>query len=301
VTTKVSELQDKFGIAGIVTVTERARDYPIIQIDNEFAEASMALHGAQLMTFQPKGHKPVLWLSRDAIYTEGVPIRGGIPICWPWFGGNPDGTLPAHGFARRRLWQLDAIEQINNGTTRVVMSDRDDLKSRSLWGHAFRLRLTVLVGRDLSLSLEMTNSGATEYHITAALHSYFSVGDISAVDIAGFDDLEYIDQLKCKRRQVQQGAIHFDGELDRIYQGAVAEEIIQDNSLQRTITLQKTGSRSSVVWNPWARKSESIDDFERGAYRHMLCVETSNAGDDIIHLPPGGTHNLGVVISVRAT
>ena len=168
------------------------------------------------MTFQPKGHKPVLWLSRDAIYAEGVPIRGGIPICWPWFGGYPDGALPAHGFARRRFWQLDAIEQISSGATRVVISDRDDENSRSLWDHAFRLELTVLVGRDLSLSLKMTNSGATAYDISAALHSYFSVGDISRVDIGGFDNVEYIDQLECKQRRVQRGAIHFEGELDRI-------------------------------------------------------------------------------------
>ena len=295
----VSELQDKFGIAGIVTVTQRTPDYPTIQIDNQFAEASIALHGAQVMTFQPKGHKPVLWLSRDAIYAEGVPIRGGIPICWPWFGGYPDGTLPAHGFARRRFWQLDAIEQISSGATRVVISDCDDENSRFLWDHAFRLELTVLVGRDLSLSLKMTNSGATAYDISAALHSYFSVGDISRVDISGFDNVEYIDQLECKQRRVQRGAIHFEGELDRIYQDALADEVMHDNSLQRTIRLRKTGSRSSVVWNPWARKSASMDDFEGGAYRHMLCVETSNAGDDIIRLPPGGSHNLGVVISVK--
>jgi glucose-6-phosphate 1-epimerase len=296
-----TELQQEFGIAGKVTVTERVPDYPIIQIANQFAEASIALHGAQVMTFQPKGHDPVLWLSRDAVYAEGVPIRGGIPICWPWFGGHPDGTLPAHGFVRRRFWQLDSIEQVSNGATRVVMSNCDDVHTRSLWSHAFRLQLTVLVGRDLSLTLEMTNSGATTYEITTALHSYFTVGDISMVDIGGFDNVEYIDQLGGNQRQIQNGAIHFEGELDRIYQEAVAEEIVRDTALQREISLRKTGSRSSVVWNPWSRKANSMNDFEPEGYRHMLCVETSNAGDDIVHLEPGGSHSLGVLISVRET
>jgi glucose-6-phosphate 1-epimerase len=296
-----SKLQEIFGIAGKVTVTEEAPDYPIIQIDNQFAKASIALHGAQVITFQPKGHDPVLWLSGDAIYAEGVPIRGGIPICWPWFGEHAGGTLPAHGFVRKRFWQLESIEQISSGATRVIMSSCDDVKSRSLWDHAFKLQLTALVGLDLSLSLEMTNCGVATYEITTALHSYFYVGDISMADVGGFDNVEYIDQLGGDQRQFQNGAIRFDGELDRIYQQTLPEEVIHDKALQREISLRKTGSRSTVVWNPWARKADSMEDFERGGYRHMLCVETSNAGDDIIHLAPGGSHRLGVVISVRET
>ena len=297
----VSRLQEKFAIAGKVMVTEKAPGYPIIEIDNQFAKASIALHGAHVMTFQPKGHDPVLWLSGDAIYAEGVPIRGGIPICWPWFGGHPGGTLPAHGFVRKRFWQLESIDQISSCATRVIMNSCDDVASRSLWDHAFKLQLTVLVGPDLSVSLEMTNSGAAAYELTTALHSYFHVGDISMVDICGFDNVEYIDQLRGEQRQVQHGVIRFDGELDRIYQQTLGEEVIHDTALQRKISLRKTGSRSSVVWNPWARKADSMEDFEREGYRHMVCLETSNAGDDIIHLAPGESHRLGVVISVRET
>lgn len=291
------DLQQKFGIPNIVSVTEKAPGYPVIEIDNGYARASIALHGAHVMEFQPKGEEPILWLSRNAIYSEGKAIRGGIPICWPWFGGHPDGRLPAHGFVRNRFWKLDSSEQLANGFTRLVMSTSDDDKSRALWQHHFRLRLSVVVGDALSLTLEMENPGPSSYTITAALHSYFNVGDVSKVDIAGLEGVEYIDQLRNMQRLVQDGPVRFEGELDRIYYPACAEELLHDRQLHRKIHLRKTGSRSTIVWNPWIRKAESMADFEKGGYRHMVCVETGNAADDIIELAPNGSHVLGVLIS----
>ena len=293
------ELQQKFGITNILRVTEKAPGYPVIEIDNLFARASIALHGAHVMQFQPKGEEAVLWLSRDAVFSEGKAIRGGIPICWPWFGGHPGGGLSAHGFVRNRFWNLESCEQLANGFTRITITTSDDDSSHLLWDHHFRLRLSIEVGRDLSLALKMENPGPTSYMITAALHSYFNVGDVSMVDIVGLEGVEYIDQLSSDRRQIQNGPVSFDGELDRIYYPAGGEELLQDGSLKRKIRLTATGSRSTIVWNPWIKKSDSMADFEKGGYRHMVCVETGNAADDIIELAPKCSHVLGVRISTE--
>jgi D-hexose-6-phosphate mutarotase len=251
------------------------------------------------MAFQPKGEEPVLWLSRDAMYAEGKAIRGGIPLCWPWFGGHPSGKLQAHGFVRNRFWQLESVEQLANGSTRLIMSTSDDAVSRALWDHRFRLSLTVVVGNDLSLALEMQNLGAAACTVTAALHSYFNVADISKVDILGLEGLGYIDQLRNNQRLMQSGPIRFDGEIDRIYCPASADELLHDTLLKRKIRLRKTGSRSTVIWNPWITKANSMGDLEQGGYRHMVCIETSNAADDIVQLAPNMSHELGVVISVE--
>jgi glucose-6-phosphate 1-epimerase len=293
------ELQQNFGIANMVTVSEKAPGYPVIEVDNKYAKASIALHGAHVMAFQPKGEEPVLWLSRDAVYAEGKAIRGGIPICWPWFGGHPDGRLQAHGFVRNRFWQMESVEQLDNGFTRLVMSTGDDDISWALWDYPFRLGLTVVVGNELSIVLEMQNLGSSACTITAALHSYFNVADVSKIDILGLEGIKYIDQLRNDQRLIQNGPISFDGELDRIYCPTSADELLHDTRLKRKICLRKTGSRSTILWNPWIRKADSMGDFEKGGYRHMVCMETGNAADDIIELAPNISHSLGVVISVE--
>ena len=293
------QLQRKFGITNIVSVTQKTPAYPVIEVDNEYARASIALHGAHVMEFQPRGEDPVLWLSRDAVYSEGKAIRGGIPICWPWFGGHPDGELPAHGFVRNRFWQLESSEQLENGFTRLIMSTSDDDTSRSMWDYRFRLRLTVVVGKELSLALEMENLGSSSFAVTAALHSYFSVADVSEVDVLGLEGVQYIDQLLGNQQLVQTGPVRFDGELDRIYYPARADEILRDYQLERDIRLKKTGSRSTIVWNPWITKAGSMADFEQGGYRNMVCVETGNAAGDIVQLVPNEPHVLGLLISVE--
>jgi glucose-6-phosphate 1-epimerase len=293
------QLQREFGITNILSVTQKASGYPVIEIDNEYARASIALHGAHVMEFQRRGEERVLWLSRDAVYSEGKAIRGGIPICWPWFGGHPDGTLPAHGFVRNRFWRLELSEQLDNGSTRVIMSICDDDTSRSMWDYRFRLRLTIVVGNELSLSLEMENLGSSSFMVTAALHSYFNVADVSDVDVLGLEGVEYMDQLLGDKQLVQAGPVRFDGELDRIYYPARADEILRDYQLNRDILIKKTGSCSTIVWNPWVTKAESMADFEHGGHRNMVCVETGNAADDAVQLVPNEPHVLGMVISVE--
>jgi glucose-6-phosphate 1-epimerase len=292
-------LNQRFAIDKTVRIVDVAAAYPLIEISNSHATASLALHGAQLLTYQPHGQAPVLWVSKDAVYAEGKSVRGGVPICWPWFGAHSDAEMPAHGFARNRFWQLRSVQQLVDGATEIVLSLEDDEPSRAFWPTPFELQLRVSVGRTLSLALTMSNRATVPQRITAALHSYFDVGDIAATAVYGLEQIEYLDALQDFQRFTQTGEIRFDAELDRIYEHTSADEWIQDEALGRRIRLQKKNSQSTVVWNPWINKSARMDDFEEGGYRRMVCVETGNVASDVVNLAPGMSHTLGVDIAVE--
>lgn len=296
---KTAELARRFAIDKRVRIREVSPHYPIIEINNAHATASIALHGAQILRYQPRGQAPVLWVSKDAVYAEGKSVRGGVPICWPWFGAHP-AHKASHGFVRNGFWRLRSIAQLADDSTEIVLSLEDDERSRSLWPVSFALELRVLVAQSLSLSLTMTNRSEIPQTITAALHSYFYVGDIASTAVLGLEQIEYLDALQDFQRFTQFNEIRFDAELDRIYEHCSADEWIHDELLGRRIRLQKTNSRSTVVWNPWIKKSASMSDFEAGGYRHMVCVETGNIASDAVDLAPGGSHTLGVDISVEA-
>ncbi|MCF7817999.1 MAG: D-hexose-6-phosphate mutarotase [Kiritimatiellales bacterium] len=295
-----AELQAQFGIDGVVSISDRTPNYPVIEINNAHAKASIALHGGHVMTFQPHGQDPVLWVSDTAYYQEGKSIRGGIPVCWPWFGKHPSNPdLPAHGFVRYHFWELDAVEHDQNNATCVKLSIRDDEETRKKWPHAFELELTVVVAADLSVSLKMTNRCPEPKTFTSAMHTYLQVGDISEIEIAGLENTDYLDHLNANKLESQQGRIRFDGEVDRIYKDTAADIVVHDPKLNRKIRTQKTGSHTAVVWNPWIAKSATMADFDVGGYRRMVCVETTNAVTDEVLLDAGASHCLGTIILVE--
>lgn len=299
VNTDATDLDRQFAIDSTVRVFDAAASYPIIEVTNAHSTASIALHGGQVLAFQPRGQDPVLWLSKDAIYREGKSVRGGIPVCWPWFGVHPDPALPAHGFVRNRFWQLTSTAQLDDGGTEVVLFTEDDEQSHALWPYSFQLQLRVRIGTTLSLALTMINTSTERVQITTALHSYFDVADIGKTTVAGLDSVEYIDTLQNHRRIRQHGLIRFDAELDRIYQQTQGIERVQDALRQRTIRLQKQRSESTVVWNPWIDKSARMTDFEKEGHRRMLCVETAKVGADLISLEAGESYTFGVDMSLE--
>ncbi|WP_439105856.1 D-hexose-6-phosphate mutarotase [Congregibacter sp.] len=294
-----AELHAKFAIDDVVRVVDAASEFPVVEIDNAWASVRIAVHGGQVLSYQPHDEAPVLWVSDTAAYVHGKSVRGGIPICWPWFGVHPDPAMPSHGFARNLFWQLIAVKQDEDGCTEVLLCLEDDEQSRLLWPHAFQLQLKVSVGKTLSLALTMVNSAEESVELTAALHSYFDVGDIARTSVRGLDGVEYIDALQDSRRFTQSGNVQFDAELDRIYQQTSGDEFIDDQLRGRLIHLQKSRSDSTVVWNPWIEKSAGMNDFVEGGYRRMVCVETGNMGADLVRLATGASHTLGVTISVQ--
>ena len=294
------ELQEEFGIDGVVRISDCAESYPVIYIENTLASAEIALHGAHVMRYQPANEKPVLWLSDTAVYRAGKAIRGGIPVCWPWFSAHPDdGSLPAHGVARSRFWTLEAIETLASGETHITLALLDSPETLTQWPYAFRFVLTVTVGRELTVALTATNTSNTACTCSGALHSYFAIADITQARLSGLDGVEYIDQLLEGRRLLQRGDIVIDEEFDAIYQDTQDDVVIIDQAGERDIRVSRAGSRSVVIWNPWIKKSSGMADFHKEGYQQMVCVEAANAGDDTVLLEPGESHTLSTTIAVE--
>lgn len=277
--------------------TELLPGYPIFEINHPTATARVALHGAHLMEWTPAGQKPGLYLSPQALYQPGKPIRGGIPVCWPWFGPNPDPALPMHGFARIRLWEPGPFTEDATGV-HLIFTLTDDAETRRLWPHAFHLELTIHIGTSLRVALRMTNSSDTPITITSALHTYLTVGDIHQTKVSGLDQVHYLDTVSPPAEHQQSGDIIFDREIDRVYQTANVINV-HDEALQRTMTITGSGSNSAVVWNPWIAKSKTLTDLPDEAYQEFLCIETTNARGDSITILPKGIHTLTTTIGIK--
>jgi glucose-6-phosphate 1-epimerase len=271
------------------------------QIENDLATATLCLQGAQLTQWQPRSQiEPMTFLSAMAHYTEGKPIRAGIPICWPWFGPHATNRLlPQHGFARNLLWEARAPVRLENGATQLSLLLSDNARTRELWPHRFSLEYRVTVADVLDIELTTTNADGEAFVLSEALHAYLQVGDIGAVQVLGLDGTEYIDKVDGEQRKRQEGPVTFAAEIDRVYVGTEAQCTIADRILKRRIHISKRGSRSTVVWNPWERKAAALADLgadpaTRGGWRQFVCVESANAGDNTLTLAPGESHSLAV-------
>ncbi len=270
----------------------------IAELANAHGAARVALYGGHVLSYTPRGGSDALFLSQRAVYVPGKAIRGGVPVCWPWFGPHPsDPSLPAHGFARTSTWEVRASDS-DAGATRLTMGLRDDAATRAIWPHRFDLTLVVTLGAALDLALTAHNRGEEPFVLSAALHSYLAVGAIERTAVIGLSGTTYIDQIDGDRRKTQAGDITFAGEVDRIYLSDAAATI-EDRAAARQIQIGKRGSGATVVWNPWLDKARRLTDLGEDAYPQFVCVETANAGDDLIDVAPGASHTLATTIAVR--
>ncbi len=266
-----------------------------LHISNNAAEAKISLQGGHLFHFQVKAQAPLLWVSESASFEKGKAIRGGIPVCWPWFGPHPtDRTLPNHGFARTSMWEHSKTEAINEDETKVILGLKSSEKSLKLWPYRFELTLEICIARELKVSLVTKNLDSEAFTITDALHTYLAIEDINTVYIDGLDNKRYYDKTDESFDNRQEGRLHFTQETDRIYQGITSTLDVHDHD--RTIRVRTEGSETVVVWNPGetlAKKMADLSDHSR-----MLCVESANALDDAPLIKPNETHRLTTVISI---
>jgi glucose-6-phosphate 1-epimerase len=232
------------------------------------------------------------------LYQAGKGVRGGVPVCWPWFGAGAAGK-PAHGFVRTRMWEVRETREDLAGTVLVRLGIKDDESTRAMWNHAFDLELIVTVGAALKIELVTRNTGNAAFAISEALHTYFRVGDISQTQVGGLEETTYMDKVRDFAQSVQTGPITFSGETDRVYVNTTADCLIRDTALGRIIRVAKAGSISTVVWNPWMEKEKGFADMAAGEYRDMLCVETANASPDEVVIEPAGKHSLVAFIGVE--
>ncbi len=296
----LAELNQRYSLANHLQFKEVEGGLVLAEIANAHATASIALQGAHVATFQPRGEEPVIWLSPKAKFAPGKSIRGGVPICWPWFGPHKsDSKLPGHGYARTVPWQVLETKALSDGSTFLRFALVESDATRTQWPHASTVQLEVTVGKALRVELVTANIGKTAFELGEALHTYFQISDVANMTIRGLESCEYLDKVQDFARFTQKDGIVIESEVDRVYVNTTADCVIEDRGMKRAIRIAKQGSKSTVVWNPWTEKAEKMGDFGPKLHRDMVCVESGNALENVITLAPGETHRLVAVYSVE--
>ena len=292
-------------------VRKTCGDYPVkfsagggglacLDIRTELAEARVYLHGAHVAHYAPRGQKPVLFMSGASYFQSGKPIRGGVPVCFPWFGPREgDPGAPAHGFARLQEWEVASVQTLAEGAVEIVFRLEPTDLSRKYWTPRFVLEHRVRVGRELSMNLVVRNTDARPFSIQEALHTYFVVSDVRKVSVTGVENVTFMDKVDEMRRKVETAdPLRFSGETDRHYMSTSGVCVIHDPDLNRRITISKRGSQTTVIWNPWVAKAAAMADFGDEEWPGMLCVETCNEAENGVTIEAGGSHEMEARIRV---
>ncbi|MDD5461315.1 MAG: D-hexose-6-phosphate mutarotase [Methylococcales bacterium] len=290
----IDQLNRTYGILGQLKFIEGKGEFPFILISNRSATALISIYAGQVLSFQPIDEdEDLLFLSQKSYYDEGKSIRGGIPVCWPWFGDAPSNVQgPIHGFVRKRLWEFLGAEAVTDFETRVRLGLIRSDSSETLWPQAFALELVISVGDSLTLELITRNTGNKAFSITEALHTYFLVGNIKQVKVLGLENTQYLDKLDNFLQKSQVGAVTVSEEIDRIYIDVKNELVIDDPAFDRLIRISSAGNKTAVVWNPWIDTTLETTDLEKNDYKRFLCVETGNVAHHVVQVPPGGESSL---------
>lgn len=294
----LKELNAAFGSGDAARFTEGNGGLPRLEVKTPAARGELYLQGAQVTSWQPAGQDEVLFLSRQSRWEAGKAIRGGIPICFPWFRSKADDAkAPAHGFARTRAWQVASVQAEDDGVTATLTLESDE-SSLLWWLHAFRATLRVHFGAQLTVALSVKNIGKAPFSFEEALHTYHRVGDATKVRVSGLDGVTYLDNVDGNMRKRQQGDVNFHGPTDNAYMETHSALTLRDPALDRTLRIDKRGSRTTVVWNPWESGARTMADLGDEEWRAMACIEASNILSGSVTLEAGQTHTMESTISI---
>ncbi|HCW97264.1 MAG TPA: D-hexose-6-phosphate mutarotase [Pantoea sp.] len=241
-------------------------DLPVIVVSHPQVRAAITFQGAHLIAWQPSGEKPVIWLSEKSLFSAGKAIRGGVPICWPWFG--PEGE-PAHGFARNQPWALSAHDE-NNENVMLTFVLESTAQTKKLWPHDFTLFARFRLGKHCEIELEAHG----DFTATGALHTYFQVADIADVEVSGLGT-RFIDKVDNNGEQVSSGKQTYPGRIDRVFTQPEDCSLVHDKQGQRVIEVYHHHHSDVVTWNPGVELSCSMADMANDGYKTMVCVETA--------------------------
>lgn len=304
----LSELNQRFGIPGHAAFEEREPGMIRLRLTARESAATLYLHGAHVTHWAPHGAEPVLYLSPKAVFAPGKAIRGGVPVLFPWFGPRWNGAAfdaahgtqsPAHGFARTRVWTVESVLRTPDDELVAVLSLGPDAVSRALGYDAFALALECRVGRELQVALHVTSQGAAPLVYEEGLHAYFAVADVHAVRLAGLAGTTYLDKRDGSARKVQRAEqFAFTRDLDQMYLHTDAPIRLHDPAGQRVVHIAKTGSQTTVIWNPWTLLTPGFPDLAADSWRHFVCVEAVNADENRVMLAAGATHRLAMTLRV---
>jgi glucose-6-phosphate 1-epimerase len=275
-----------------ITFCESSGGLPVFQLEGEFGSARFSPQGAHLMEFTPSGQPPLLFLSKCTALTPGKAIRGGIPVIFPWFGPRQDHPeSPMHGLVRTRLWNLTEMDVPAEGPAKVRLTFDSNAETLAIWPHAFALSLEFTFGEDLAIRWESRNTGSSDFVFEQALHPYFPVADVESASVHGLQGAEFVDKTDGMRLKTDQAeAVSFVGETDRLYLDTAAMLSLEDPASHSRIVFGKSGSLSSVVWNPWITKAAALPDLADEEWKEFVCVEQANAAHNAVTLRPGELH-----------
>ena len=296
---QIGELNERFAVPGIVQVMEGNGGLAKVRITSPQASGDIYLHGAQVMSWRPAGAEEVLFVSPRSHWQEGKAVRGGIPVCFPWFRGKSDDPkAPAHGFVRTRQWTLESVASGDHGSVTIVFATESDEASRHWWPHEFRLTHQVTMGATLQMNLTAANTGATPFGFEEALHTYFRVADVQRVAVRGLAGISYLDNVDGNRPKVQAGDVTLSGPTDNAYMNAHGPVEIVDPVLGRILRTEKENSATTIVWNPWREGAAKLADLGDDQWHPMLCVEGGNLLRASVSIAPGESHSMRVTLSV---
>jgi glucose-6-phosphate 1-epimerase len=270
-------------------------DLTKINITTNSSAAEIYLHGAHVTGFQKNGGPPLLFLSRQSQFAAGKPIRGGVPVIFPWFGQREG--VGMHGFARVNEWELDETAATPDGDVMLRFHLPENASISAGWPAA-NVNFVVTVADKLTMELTVTNPSKDDFTFEDCLHTYFEVGDINEISIAGLKGIHYLDKTDNFARKLESGdAFKISSETDRVFPDASGTVEIRDAKLRRKIFIEKSGSNSTVVWNPWIAKARAMADFGDDEYKQMVCVESGNVAENKITLAHGASATLKAVLS----
>ena len=295
----INQLNEHFGLPGVLAFQTTATGLIRADITTPHATATVYLQGAHVAAWQPAGHKPVIFTSRKTELKPGKAIRGGVPIAFPWFANRHDGkTGPSHGFARIQDWTL-AFAALAGEDLHLTFTLGPNELSRSLGFDQFRLAYQLTIGRTLTMQLTVANDGGAPLVFEEALHTYYAVTDIHEIAISGLDGVSYLDKVDNFNKKLQHGDITVTGATDRVYLDTTATCVLKDHAGKRHISVAKTGSTTTVVWNPWEEGAAKLADMDPTEWHEFVAIETVNAATDAITLAPGATHTMQARVTVE--
>lgn len=267
---------------------------PLLVVKTPACEAVIAFQGAHLLSFTPAGGEDVLWLSPNCNFSTGVALRGGVPVCLPWFGPHPnDKQAPKHGFARNSLWQLTSASLREDNTAELLFSFAS--KHHPLFPSAFSATLRMSLGSSAKLELTLNNDSEKDFTASWALHSYHPVSNLATVEIPALAGKTYLDNLEQHARKLQQGPLQFHGEVDRVFP-SVSEALLIENSHPR-IRIDHDNAPSVITWNPGATNAANIADIGAGQQLHYICVERGAVLAEAWTVPAGLSVSGGLEIT----
>jgi glucose-6-phosphate 1-epimerase len=298
---RILALNESLGVPAGVRIVEGNGGLPKIEIRTALAESEIYLHGAQVTGWKPAGADEVLFVSEKSYWEDGRAIRGGIPVCFPWFRAKADDpAAPTHGFVRTKEWRVESITNEPEGSVSAYLSTESDEATRRWWPFEFRLEYRVTVGARLKLELTLKNTGHSELRFEEALHTYFNVGDVERMRVTGLDGAAYLDNRDGNRRKTQAGDLRISGQTDDAFVGASGAVEIVDEVFALRAKTEKWNSNATIVWNPWRDGAASLKDFGAEEWRRMICVEGGNILDSAVVVGAAKSHTLAVEIVISA-